>query len=199
MAITNGYATLAQVKSALRITDTVDDSLLEMAVESASRAIDSYAGRNFYSSGTATRYFAPQDSTVVVTDDLISVTTIESSSSVDQDYDITWSAADYQLEPLNGIVDGLPTPYTQIRATGNKFYNTWNQEATVRITGTWGFASVPISVTQACIIQASRIYKRLDSPLGVAGFGDLGVMRISQKLDPDVAQLVDSYRKVRFA
>lgn len=48
MAITNGYATLAEVKSALRITDSVDDTLLEMAVESASRLIDGYAGRFFY-------------------------------------------------------------------------------------------------------------------------------------------------------
>jgi hypothetical protein len=28
MAITNGYATLAQVKSALRISDSIDDSIL---------------------------------------------------------------------------------------------------------------------------------------------------------------------------
>ena len=40
MAITNGYATLAQVKAALRITDSLDDTLIEMAIESGSRAID---------------------------------------------------------------------------------------------------------------------------------------------------------------
>lgn len=197
--ITNGYATLTQVKAALRITDTVDDTLLEMAIESASRAIDSYANRYFYASGTATRYYVPQDSLVTVIDDLVTLTTLESSSNIDQDYDLTWTAGQYQLEPLNGLVDGLATPSTQIRAIGQRFFNVLNGEATVRVTGTWGFASVPIAVTQACVIQSSRIYKRLDSPLGVAGFGDLGVMRVSQKLDPDVAQLVDAYRKVRFA
>ena len=41
MAITNGYCSLNQIKAALRITDSVDDALLEMAVESASRMIDS--------------------------------------------------------------------------------------------------------------------------------------------------------------
>ena len=50
MAITNGYASLTEVKAALRITDTIDDSLLEMAIESASRLIDGYASRQFYSS-----------------------------------------------------------------------------------------------------------------------------------------------------
>jgi hypothetical protein len=40
-----------------------------------------------------------------------------------------------------------------------------------------------------------RLFKRLDSPLGVAGFGDLGVMRVSRGLDPDVAQLIEGYRR----
>ena len=40
MAITNAYATLADLKGALRITDTVDDALLETSIESASRQID---------------------------------------------------------------------------------------------------------------------------------------------------------------
>jgi hypothetical protein len=51
-------------------------------------------------------------------------------------------------------------------------------------------------VTQAAIIQASRIFKRLDSPLGVAGFGDMGAIRVGRGLDPDVAQLVEPYRKM---
>jgi hypothetical protein len=50
MAIVNGYCTLAQVKAALRITDTTDDTLIENSVEAASRLIDGHAMRNFYSS-----------------------------------------------------------------------------------------------------------------------------------------------------
>jgi len=72
LAITNGYCTLAQIKAAARISDSVDDSLLEMAVESASRAIDGHAGRYFYSSGTATRYYASDDSFMTQIDDVSS-------------------------------------------------------------------------------------------------------------------------------
>ena len=61
MAITNGYATLAQVKAALRITDNTDDTLIEGSVEAASRLIDGYTLRNFYSVGTATRLFTAPD------------------------------------------------------------------------------------------------------------------------------------------
>ena len=73
MAITNGYCTLAEVKAALRIpnADTVDDSLLETAVESASRLVDGYANRNFYSAGSAVRYFSADSTYVCEIDDLI--------------------------------------------------------------------------------------------------------------------------------
>lgn len=198
MAISQGYATLTQVKSALRIIDSIDDTLLEMAIESASRLIDGYASRSFYNGGTATRYYVATDNFVTEIDDLVSLSSLETSSDTET-FDTTWAATDYQLEPLNGVVDGLTTPYTRIRAVGDFLFPTWAGDALVKVTGVWGYNSVPISVTQACIIQASRIYKRLDSPLGIAGFGDLGVMRVSSRLDPDVAQLVDPYKKVRFA
>jgi hypothetical protein len=199
MAISQGYATLAEAKSALRITDSIDDTLLEMAIESASRLIDGYANRSFYNAGTAVRYFVADTDYLTNIDDAITITQIATDTSADGTYDIIWQADDYQLEPLNGRVDGLVVPYNAIRAIGDYTFPIWGGEGLVKVTGTWGFATLPISIKQACIIQASRIYKRLDSPLGIAGFGDLGVMRVSNRLDPDVAQLVDAYKIVKFA
>jgi hypothetical protein len=196
MAITRGYSTLAQVKSALRITDSVDDSLLEMAVESASRAIDQYTNRIFYNAGTAVRYYAPIDSLNVTIDDLISIISLETMDDDEQVYDQTWASDDYQLEPLNGYIDGLEVPYNHIRAIGDYTFLNLYGEATIKVTGTWGFAATPIQVTQATVIQASRIYKRLDSPLGIIS-GELGSMRVGSRLDPDVAQLVDSFKIIR--
>jgi hypothetical protein len=199
MAITNGYATLAQVKAALRITDSVDDALLEMAIESGSRAIDGYANRSFYSQGSAVRIFTPNDNFLTEIDDLVTLTLLETKTDDDSAFDTIFAADDYQLEPLNGRVDGLAVPFNFIRAVGDYLFTQFEQEATVRVTGVWGWPSVPISITQATVIQASRIYKRLDSPLGVAGVSDIGIMRISNRLDPDVAQLVDPFRRIRFA
>jgi hypothetical protein len=72
------------------------------------------------------------------------------------------------------------------------------EQALVQITGTFGWSAVPNSVIQACVIQASRLFKRSESPMGVAGYGDLGVMRITSKyLDGDVTQLLDDYRLVK--
>lgn len=201
MPITNGYCTLTEVKAALRVTDTVDDALLEVAVESASRAIDGYCNRHFYSAGTATRVYVPADPYVCYVDDLSTTpTSVKTSTMADGTWDITWSGsgdADYQLEPLNGIAGGISQPYTRLRAVGDYTFPVVGGQATVQVVGVFGWSTTPRAVMQACVIQASRLFKRLDSPLGVAGFGpDLGVVRVARGLDPDVQQLVDPYRRM---
>jgi hypothetical protein len=189
---------LTQVKAALRISDNVDDTLLEMAIESASRMIDGHAGRYFYSSGTATRIYAADDALICQIDDLAGTAiTLVTDPDADGTWADTWALVDYQLEPVNGVVDGLTTPYTRIRATENYNFPTASGEALVKVTGVFGWPAVPIAITQACVIQSSRIFKRLDSPLGVAGFGDMGAVRVSRYLDPDVQQLVAPYVKHR--
>jgi hypothetical protein len=167
-----------------------------MAIESASRLIDGYTYRYFYNAGTAVRNFAAEDSYLVNIDDLVSISELKTTDEIGSEY-TTWNATDYQLQPVNGKQDGLNIPYTSILAVDDKLFNTLGSQALVRITGVWGWSSVPIAVTQATIIQSSRIYKRLDSPLGVAGFGDLGAIRVGRSLDPDVEQLVMPYRIMR--
>jgi hypothetical protein len=195
MAITNGYASLAEVKAALKITDTLDDSLLEMAIESASREIDGYTNRYFYNGGTATKKFAASDNYITYVEDLQSVTTLSTVNEIGGT-STTWDADDYQLEPINSRVDGLAVPYTQIRACKDLWFPFANDIAFVTVVGVWGWSAVPIAVKQACVLLASRIFKRLDSPLGVAGFGDMGVVRVG-RFDPDVEALLNPYRTMR--
>jgi hypothetical protein len=197
MAITNGYATLQQIKAAIGIADGFEDSLLEMAIESASRQIDSYTERVFYNAGTAVRIYSPLDNYVLPTDDFISLSKVETSED-GESWDTEWSATDWQAEPLNNLAGGLVTSYTQIRAVDNYLFPVREGEATARLTGVWGWSSVPIAVTQATIILGSRIFKRLDSPLGIIS-GELGSMRVGFRLDPDVQHLIEPYRKIRMA
>ena len=207
MAITNGYCSLADVKAAARITDSIDDTLLELSIESASREIDSYTERVFYSTGgtPVARVYIPQDIYLVETDDIISVTTVKSDSAGDGTFDITWTATDFQLEPLNGRAGGIDTPATRIRAIGDYLWpvyeprNVNSNQASVQVTGVFGFATVPTAVRQATILSALRQYKRYESPTGVLGFSDIGAVRVGTKLDPDVERLIQPYRKVRMA
>ena len=199
MAITNGYCTLNDLKASLRIpvSDTIDDDLLELAVESASRDIDQASERFFYSSDE-TRIFIPQDSLNTVTDDLSAVSTIKTSSAANGTFDVTWTSSDYQLMPLNGIAGGMVLPYDRIYAVGDYWFPQAGQEATVQVTGTFGFTSVPTAIKQATVLLSARIFKRNDSPGGVMGFGDLGIIRVG-RMDPDIEKLIQPFRKIRFA
>jgi hypothetical protein len=203
--INQGYATRNQVKAALRIGvgDTLDDDLIDNCVGAASRLIDGYCNRRFWQTGTAeTRVYQAEDSFYCSIDDIAGTAlTLRSSTQADGTFDLTWKVSDYQLEPLNGNLDGLTWSYDKIRAVGDYLFPTVNanygEQALVQVTAVFGWPSVPEPVTQATIIQASRIFKRYDSPLGVVGFGDLGQIRVSRYLDPDMAQLVEPYRRMR--
>lgn len=203
MAITNGYCTLDELKSAMNVDDNIDDTLFELCIESASRDIDGACERVFYQTADVTRVYAPRDSFLTEVDDLVSVTSLKTSSS-GTTFDVTWTTSDYQLEPLNGIAGGLVQPYTQIRAIGSYLFPQWDpinvnaQEATVQVTGTFGWSAVPTAIKQATILLAMRHFKRYDSPLGIAGFSDLGAVRVS-RVDGDIDRLLLPFKKVRMA
>jgi hypothetical protein len=78
----------------------------------------------------------------------------------------TVDAVDYEVFPLNGIVDGVPGwPYTSLRIR-----NTWAifpQWARLRVTAKWGWQSVPSDVLSACMMLAADTYQQKDSPYGV--------------------------------
>ena len=205
MTITNGYATKNQIKAALRIgtADVVDDDLIDNCAGAASRLIDGYCNRKFWAVGSATsRVYQAENEFYCNIDDISGTAiTLKTSSFPGNGFDITWTVTDYQLEPLNGNLDGLTWSYDKIRAVGDYLFPTVNanygEQALVQVTANFGWPSIPEPVTQATIIQASRLFKRYDSPLGVAGFGDMGAIRVSRALDPDVAQLVEPYRRMR--
>jgi hypothetical protein len=200
MAITNGYATLAEVKAALRIptADTVDDTLLEIAIESASRAIDSYTSRHFYSAGTASRIFVADSNHYLVIDDASSITEVATADDLDANFNTVWDASDYQKEPLNNVMAGMTGwPTTAIRAVDDKVFPVNGQEALVRVTGVWGWSAIPFAVKKATILQAAYFFKRDESPLGVLSSPDLGFIRVGTKVDPAVAILIDPYRSMR--
>lgn len=196
------YATLAEVKSALNISDTVDDTLLTSTIEAASRLIDGYCGRNFeVAAGTASRDYAPTGRyQPLLIDDATSIVSVKIDDDLDYGFAETLVAdVDYQSEPLNANVAGMTFPYYRLRPMEDGYWPMGRSgRATVRVEATYGWPALPDGVRQACIIQSSRLFARYDSPLGVAGFGDLGVIRVGTRIDPDVQMLLDPYRRIEF-
>jgi hypothetical protein len=196
MAITNGYATLAEVKAALRLTDSVDDTLLERAVESASRRIDGYCGRWFYkTSATAVNIYPINEYLVAFPDDVSNTSiTIKIDTNADGTYATTLTqGVDYILEPTDAALRGYP--YTHARMVGGQTFplEVTPSFPTVQVTAQWGWNSVPSDVNQACVLLAIRQFARLNAALGVVGFADMAIT--VRAVDPDVRDLLNQYVK----
>jgi hypothetical protein len=195
MAITNGYCTLAEVKAALRITDTIDDTLLENAVEAASRRIDGECSRRFYiDATTSARTYAANRSAFVFVDDIATTTglVVKVDSTFSGSYSTTLTAGtDYQTEPTNAAAQDQPI--TMIRALNTGLPVEGNGRALIEVTAKWGWPAIPDAIREATVLLAARQFKRLDSPLGVAGFGDLGAI-VVRRIDPDVAAMVAPFK-----
>ena len=196
MAITNGYTTLNDVKAALNLEDSMDNAALEMAITTASRQIDDYCGRFFYTDGTqgapATRYYTPTDYYILPVDDFVSISEIATDDNFDRTYGSVWTADDSMFEPVNNPSRGWPM--SRILAVGSYVFP-WNLPQSVRVKGIFGWSAVPYEVKTAAKIQSSRLFLRNQSPFGIAGNTDLGTVRLAAKLDADVEALLRPLRK----
>ena len=195
MPITNGYCTLNEVKSALRLSDSIDDTLLENAIESASRRIDGYCGRFFYkTTPTAVPLFA-HDPYRLMTSDISGTTNlilkIDSSGSGTFDQTLTLNT-DYIVEPTDYIVQRRPIrTLTMIGGyTYPMFYIP--SQCGVQVTAAWGWDYIPDDVREACVLLAIRQFARLNAALGVMAFADMAIT--VRAVDPDVRDLLQPYK-----
>lgn len=194
MAITNGYATLAEVKAVLRLTDNTDNALLEQAIEGASRRIDGYCNRFFYQTAqTPIRLYARYLYHLTVQDLSSTNITLKTDDDGDGVYEDTWVLnTDYILEPTNAPLQSRP--YTMIRAVGGKSFPLFTEPDLpgVQVTAAWGWPSVPNDVREACVLLSIRGFARYNAALGVVGFGDMALQ--VRSVDPDVRDLLQPYR-----
>jgi hypothetical protein len=185
MALGDSYITKDELKVFLGIelTDTQDDARLDFARATASRGIDVVCRRQFNLTSTASaRLFYPDTCDLVEVHDFYTITGLiieHDTSGSGADWS-AWSTTDYQLEPLNGIVDGLEGfPWWRVRAVAAKGFSA-TRAANVRVTAKWGWAAVPGPVKSAAFTVAEEIYKIREAPFGVAGFGQWGSIRVRE-------------------
>ena len=198
MAISNGYCTLDEVKSALRITDNTDDELLENSIEGASRRIDGYCGRRFYQQNATLSLYAIDSYTLPTQDDLYSVTTLKTDDDGDGTYETTWTTGvDYQLEPLDAVITGQPI--RTITAICGKTFPLFSLPAlpSAQIVGVWGWSAIPDDVREACVLLTMRGFARYNAALGVVGFADMAIQ--VRAIYPDVRDFLNPYRKFGIA
>ncbi|MGH7721501.1 MAG: head-tail connector protein [Candidatus Dormibacteria bacterium] len=133
---------------------------------------------------------------------LSSGVTVQTDPAGDGSFGLTWGPGDYQLEPLNKLLNGHPWPYTKVRATkslafpiyGGIAYPMPYTQALIRVTTRWGWLAVPSDVQKAAIVQAIALFKADDTPFGATAFGEVGVLRQKVSMHPTAELLIEPYR-----
>lgn len=183
------YVELDELKAMLQIDDYVDDNLLAGHIEAASRTVDDICHRTFSLDAVASaRTFYPQSSLVCSVDDIGTTAglLVKIDDSLVGTFDFT--VTDFTAQPDNALARNVPI--TKLIA-----YDTYwptDIRPTVQVTARWGWPAVPEPVKSATAIMAGRLFKRADSLLGVAGFGDLGAITL-RAVDPDVKLMLSAY------
>ena len=130
-----------------------------------------------FDGSVSARVFAAEDPVTLKVDDFSTSTglIVKTDTVGNGTFDRTWTSADYQLEPLNGVVEGIEGwPYWRIRAIDDEAFPVDpTGRARVQVTAKWGWAAVPDAVFQACLIQSLANFKRKDAPFGVIGFDEM--------------------------
>lgn len=186
---------LADLKAHLGISGTAEEVALTNAINAANGAVVRRCRRSFDDAETVSaRVFYPTSPVVVFVDDFHTTDglIVKTDTTDDGTFDTTWDAADYQVEPLNGIVDGETVPYSRLRAVKSRTFPCGDR-AGVEATARWGWAGPPGPVFEAALLIAGRLFKRKDSPHGSVGFDEFA-LRMSRE-DPDVVGLLGPYVK----
>lgn len=187
------YASVPEMREWLAINNVANtdhDNLLRRKLAAASRAVDGSCGRQFGKVETAvTRSFDMRWSRtwcvyVAEITDIMDLTGLVVSVN-----GTTLTADQYSLRDRNAPADGKP--YTYVMLTGGVSSTTYPLD----MLGLWGWSPTwPEAVTEATLLQASRLNIRTGSPYGIAGGSDSGSqLRLLDRLDPDVAPIVHDY------
>jgi hypothetical protein len=187
------YTTLAILRASLGMTatDITRDDLLTQAAAGGARSIDRYCSRRFYLDTVATaRTFTIGRRVIRRNQDLVlRVDDIGSTAGliVEVGDGTTWTTVtDAETYPDNALAQ-----LTAITGIVSPSVN-WTAYRQARVTALWGWPQIPTEVQLANQLQSTRLHRRKDSPQGVMGSPDWGLIRVPN-LDPDVKALLAPY------
>lgn len=193
------YITYTQLATAVRADSVARKEDLEHACESASRAVDKAANRQFGSAPGARLYepvwSASRCMWQVDTDDFEAdtLTDVAYDGAGDWTYSSTMEVSAVLPYPFNASQEGRPYEGFYVRRTSLA------RPAMFRVTADpWGWSAFPGTAIMATKLQASRFFARLDAPFGVAGSpSDGSEIRLQARADPDVIVMLKSRQLVR--
>jgi hypothetical protein len=156
MALGDPYATPAQLEARL---GKEDDGTFEQMLDVASRAVESFTGRQFNKAEEATRRrYRALDRERVRTDDFWTMDDL--SVAV---HGVEWDiSAHIDARPWDGVQGGqIGWPFSDLFAINRSW--PWSRRALVQVTAKWGWESVPSAIVEATLDVAEVMSQSLTS------------------------------------
>jgi hypothetical protein len=208
------YATAGELRDRLgKVSPAKDDLLLEI-ISAAEKSINKFVNRpdGFEAATTATaRTYAGSGKGYRLIDECVSITTVAVKESYTDTTYTAWLATDWiafsgdpKSPDFQPLIFQRPYNAIMIDPSGSEsgFYSGsvgGYAFPTVQVTAKWGYCtSVPDDIREACLIQATRLYKRFESGMSdTLASNDFGVMIYRQSLDPEAKQLLVAGRYIK--
>ncbi len=223
-AASTGFCSLAELRTYIAQTGTtplasIDDTYLSLEITAATTAIRTACNRSFelttaagnrtftYRRPSGSRpqdyfgavdwsvvypslYTATEAATLEVDDFFLDAQALSAITVTDYTTAATYTPT--RGWPYNAASKGMP--FTRLEfASATALPSAPGQ---LVVNAKWGWTARPDTIKSACLLQASRYYSRRTSPLGVAGMSALGtVVRLQQRLDPDVALMLNDFTR----
>jgi len=157
----NAYENVPNLKSILNITNSVDDVVLRLMLEYASRQIDTLCDRVFYLF-SGKKYFPKEypdfNRSLLLGEDLLVCESLKTDTDDDGSFDDeTWLVdQDYYLYPYETNI----FPKSEIHIPSNGRYSFPRKRRSIEITGLWGYGdgktSLPFKLIPSATVTLSN-------------------------------------------
>lgn len=204
MFTTVAYCTLADVKLAMDLQATTDDTWIATLITQSQDMIDREVGYPFQTDGTvgspAARTYDGNNTDTILIDDCLSLSSVKQTT-----YNIGLGSGGYSISGFTTVditADCLLYPLNRTpqflmkRLSGLDFYQGTSNYA---VTGVFGQASIPPQISRACVRIAIHLYKMRDASYStVTTNNQYGNQTYMSEIPADVMEILRRYKKRLF-
>jgi hypothetical protein len=182
-----GLCSLQDVKDRLGITDTTSDELLSDLIDEVTNVIQNETGRTFVPTTSTTLLLDGKDAldlrTFLVEPGILTLTKVETATQTGGTFsEVTLSTVTTISRGANSTILILPL--------GSFFW--WGYQ-NVRLTGTFGYATVPEAVQGVAMRAVIRLFQARGSGVAVASGGEGFGSMLLQNISPEDRRVLAHY------
>ena len=199
MTRTDPYLSVSEFKARINLNSTAQDAAIETVLRAASRWVDNYCGRFFGQTDSEVHYvtaglyrsaFPTGYGVGLAVDEFSSLTEIATDDGT-LAYATVLDPDDYRFLPLEA--EALGEPYTVVELLSNLGWPTMSNG--VRLTGAFGWPSVPDPIIEAVHLLANRQRALWTAPFGNSGMGEMGSgLNMTAATTPLIREMLEPYR-----